>query len=48
MNEKLKILHDLYDEYIEIGKNTNGKDDLLSPDEKLIHPELFFSSNELQ
>ena len=48
INEKLKLLDDLCDEYIESRKYANGNNDLLSPEEKLIHPELFFTSHEFQ
>ena len=48
INERLKHLDDLCGEYIESRRNAKGNDDLLSPEEKLVHPELFFSSHELQ
>ena len=46
IKEKLKLLVDLSDEYNESKKNSIFAVDLLSPMQKLIHPELFFSVKE--
>jgi len=48
IKEKLKLFEELLDSYEESKLNMNKNDAILSSDEKLAIPELFFSMHELQ